>query len=358
LVLVEGAGSPAETNLRANDIANMGFAQAAGVPVVLTADIQCGHAIAALVGAHAVLDAADRGCIRGFIINKFRGDARLFTEGLATIERYTGWPSLGVVPWLPTARWLPAEDAASLDAATTHTDSSVRIGILQLPHIANFDDFDPLLHEPGVVVEYIQPGKPLPGDLRLLIIPGSKSTIADLEFLYAQGWHIDIAAHVRRGGRVLGICGGYQMLGRTIADPQGIEGAPRTVQGLDLLDVDTVLSAKKVLRRVHGRLRAGDAAFSGYEMHLGVTTGPATRLPYLRFEDGSEDGATATNHRVAGCYVHGLFHHTEARQALLESLGATSARHDHDVEVDRALDDIAQSLAAALDIEQLLAISR
>ena len=363
LVLVEGAGSPAETNLRANDIANMGFAHAAGVPVVLAADVERGHAIAALVGAHAVLDAADRERIRGFVINKFRGDARLFADGLTTIERYTGWRSLGVVPWLPAATWLPAEDAASLDTTATCRDGSgrggsVRIGILRLPHIANFDDFDPLQQEPSVAVDFIQPGQPLPADLRLLIIPGSKATIADLEFLYEQGWHIDIAAHVRRGGRVLGICGGYQMLGRTIADPQGIEGAPRTLQGLGLLEVDTELTATKTLRAVAGRLHLSAAAFSGYEMHVGITTGAGTRLPYLHCSDGTDNGATAANGRVAGCYVHGLWHHTQARRALLRSLGTETAGHDHREQVDHALDRIADSLAIALDVDQLLALAK
>lgn len=358
LVLVEGAGSPAETNLRAHDIANMGFAQATGVPVVLAADIERGHAIAALVGAHAVLDAADRERIRGFVINKFRGDARLFADGLTTIERYTGWPSLGVVPWLPAAAWLPAEDAASLDTTAIRHDGSVRIGILRLPHIANFDDFDPLQHEPNLAVDYIQPGQPLPADLRLLIIPGSKATISDLQFLYDQGWHIDIAAHVRRGGRVLGICGGYQMLGRTIADPQGIEGTPRTLQGLGLLELDTVLTAKKALRTVTGHLHDSAAAFSGYEMHLGITTGPDSRHPYLHFSDGSNDGAITANGRVAGCYVHGLLQHTEARQALLGSIGTASAGHDHREAVDQALDRIGETLATTLDIDRLLAISQ
>jgi len=358
LVLVEGAGSPAETNLRAHDIANMGFAHAADVPVVLAADIERGHAIAALAGAHAVLDPADRARIRGFIINKFRGDVRLFDDGLRTIERHTGWPSLGVVPWLSAATRLPAEDAASLEASLpARNGAQIRIGILKLPHIANFDDFDPLLLEPAVSVEYILPGRPLPGDLHLVIIPGSKATVADLEFLYGQGWHIDLAAHVRRGGRILGICGGYQMLGRSIDDRDGIEGAPRMLAGLGYLEVDTILTQRKTLRRVDGQLADGGARFSGYEMHMGATTGPDTIRSYLSFADGSPDGAISKDGVVAGCYVHGLFQQSAARRALLAQLGAHGGSIDYATSVDTALDEIAATLAGSLDIDALRALA-
>jgi adenosylcobyric acid synthase len=358
LVIVEGAGSPAETNLRAHDIANMGFAHAADVPAVLVADIERGHAIAALVGAHAVLDDADRDRIRGFIINKFRGDARLFTAGIATVERYTSWPGLGVVPWLPAATRLPAEDAASLVMPGDQDAGKKRIGILRLPHIANFDDFDPLLQEAHVTVKYVQPGEAIPAGLSLVIIPGSKATLTDLEFVHAQGWHIDLAAHVRRGGRVLGICGGYQMLGNTVNDPQGIEGAARKVHGLGLLQVDTELIARKTLRLVAGKLQDSGARFAGYEMHVGMTCGPGTGRPFASLEDGSQDGAVSPDGRVAGCYVHGLFNHTEARQAILAWVGAASLQHDHECAIEKALNDIAARLATSLDIDALTQIAR
>jgi len=360
LVLVEGAGSPAETNLREHDIANMGFAHVADVPVILAADIERGHAIAALAGAHAVLDVPDRNRIRGFIINKFRGDTRLFAEGLLTIQRHTGWPGFGVVPWLPAAARLPAEDAASLEAALpSHTGGPVRIGILKLPHIANFDDFDPLLLDPQLSIEYILPGRALPAGLQLVIIPGSKATVSDLEFLYREGWHIDLAAHVRRGGRVLGICAGYQMLGRSIDDREGLEGPPRTIEGLGYLDVDTVLASRKALRIVAGHFCDSDATFSGYEMHMGVTRGAdGERRPYLRFRDGSFDGASSSDGRVAGCYVHGLVRDPSARQWLLSTLGAASSGIDYDSSVDSALDEIATTLATTLDIGALLALSQ
>ncbi|HEY4367021.1 MAG TPA: cobyric acid synthase [Steroidobacteraceae bacterium] len=360
LVLVEGAGSPAETNLRAHDIANMGFAHAADVPVILAADIERGHAIAALAGAHTVLDAADRNRIRGFLINKFRGDARLFSEGLLTIQSHTGWPGLGVVPWLPAAARLPAEDAASLESLLPlRTQGLVRIGILKLPHIANFDDFDPLLLESQLSVQYVLPSQPLPADLHLVVIPGTKSTIADLEFLYAAGWHIDLAAHVRRGGRVLGICGGYQMLGRTIDDRAGIEGAPKTITGLGYLDVHTVLAPRKTLRSVSGRFCDDNATFSGYEMHMGVTDGPDSVMhPCVQLSDGSFDGAVSNDRRVMGCYVHGLFQDTNARQWLLNALGTASDQADYGDSVDSALDEIAAILASAIDIDTLMEISR
>jgi adenosylcobyric acid synthase len=348
LVLVEGAGSPAETNLRAGDIANMGFARAAGVPVVLVGDIDRGHVIAALVGAHAVLDEGDRAMIRGFLINKFRGDPSLFDDGRAEIVRRTGWADLGMAPWLAAARALPAEDAMVLDRVTGE-GRRVRIVVPLLSRIANFDDFDPLQAEPAVDFAFIPPGTPLPGDADLVILPGTKATLADLAFLLAQGWDIDLAAHVRRGGRVLGVCGGYQMLGRRISDPDGVEGAPGEAAGLGLLDVETVLTGEKTLRAVAGRL--GEAAFEGYEMHVGRTSGEAA--PLLAFDDGGADGALSADGRVAGCYVHGLFNRPEARAAILAQFGAASSGVDQRQAVDTALDDLAAALEQAFDIEAL-----
>jgi adenosylcobyric acid synthase len=351
LVLVEGAGSPAETNLRRGDIANMGFAAAANIPVVLVGDIDRGHVIAQLAGAHAVLDAADRARIKGFIINKFRGDPRLFDDGRSEIVRRTGWPDLGLAPWLAAARSLPAEDAVMLDCPERARDR-IRIVALMLPRIANFDDFDPLRAEPEVEFSYLPPGQALPGDVDLLIIPGTKATLADLSFLRAQGWDVDVRAHVRRGGRVLGICGGYQMLGRRIADPEGLEGPPEAAEGLGLLEVETVLQAQKVLRPISGRLADG-AAFDGYEIHAGRTVGPGAQRPFLRFADGTSDGAVSPNGRVAGAYVHGLFSRADARAALLRPLGAIATTVDHHTRVDAALTEIASALAEALDIEAL-----
>ena len=354
-VIVEGAGSPAETNLRAHDIANMGFAHAANVPVVLVGDIDRGHVIAALVGAHAVLDARDRERVRGFIINKFRGDVELFRAGLDTIATRTAWESFGVVPWLHAAGALPAEDAMQLEhGRLVRAAAAVHVAIPHLPHIANFDDFDPLRFEPDVQLEFVAPGRPLPLDADLIILPGSKATIADLEFCRAQGWHIDLQAHVRRGGRVLGICAGYQMLGKLIEDPQHIEGARASSAGLGLLDVRSTMTADKTLRAVTGVELATGARIGGYEMHLGATTGPGASRPMIRFDDSTVDGAISPDGRIAGCHVHGLFADPAFRTAYLSTLGVRSSGEDHAQRVDRALDEIAAALESALAIDRLL----
>ena len=353
LVIVEGAGSPAEINLRQGDIANMGFALAADVPVVLVGDIDRGHVIAALVGAKAVLDEADGAAIKGFIINKFRGDPKLFDDGRAEIVTRTGWPDMGMVPWLAAARRLPAEDAVVLGEAAETGDRRVRIAVPILRHIANFDDFDPLQAEPSVDLLYIPPGTPLPGDADLVILPGSKATLSDLAFVRAQGWDIDIRAHVRRGGRVLGICGGFQMLGRSVGDPDGIEGPAGSAEGLGLLDVDTVLSGDKVLEPCRGRTVVGAGAYDGFEMHMGRTTGAGLGRPLLRREDGTGEGAVSADGRVAGCYIHRLFDAGAARAALLAEWGAASEAVDHHVAVNAALDEVAAELEIHLDIAAL-----
>lgn len=354
-VVVEGAGSPAEINLRSRDIANMGFARAAGVPVVLVGDIDRGGVIASLVGTHTVIDPADAAMIQGFIVNKFRGDLALFDDGLRGIAAATGWASIGVVPWLSAAARLPAEDAVALgrerDAGT-----GPLIAVPMLSRIANFDDFDALAHEPGVRLALVPPGQPLPGDAALVVLPGTKATIADLAFCRAQGWDVDLAAHVRRGGRVLGICGGYQMLGRTVSDPRGVEGLAGTVEGLGLLPIDTVIASEKQTRDVSGMFVGSDAAFAGYEIHAGLTTVEPGAAHFLRFADGTRDGATAQDGRIAGCYVHGLFDRPAARAHLMRQLGAASDGLDrHDV-IDAALEEIAERLEQVLDIEALISL--
>jgi adenosylcobyric acid synthase len=355
IVLVEGAGSPAEINLRAGDIANMGFAAAADVPVVLVGDIDRGGVIASLAGTHLVLEPDERARIRGFIINKFRGDIRLFDQGLAAVTRLTGWPSLGVVPWLPQAAWLPAEDAVDLDRAT----QSASINIIAVPvfaRIANFDDLDPLGMEPGVKLVFVRPGEPIPGNAAVVILPGSKSTIGDLAFLRAQGWDIDIKAHVRRGGHVLGLCGGYQMLGQNIADPEGIEGPAVKVEGLGLLDISTVMSADKSTKLVRGIHSATGAAIEGYEIHLGHSVGRDCARPVVMI-GGHPDGASTADGRVQGTYVHGLFTGDAFRKAWLANLGFASSLA-YTSQIESALDALADHLDAHLDIEAILNIAR
>ena len=355
LVIVEGAGSPAEVNLRANDLANMGFAQAARVPVVLAGDIDRGGVIAQMVGTQAVLDPGDAALIKGFVINKFRGDPRLFDDGYALIAARTGWAGLGVIPWFAEAHRLPAEDAA--DLRHRNSGAGFRIIVPQLARIANFDDLDPLMAEPGVSVEVIPPGRPLPVEADLILIPGSKSTIADLAFLRAQGWDIDIAAAMRRGARVLGLCGGYQMLGRTIADPDGIEGPPATVPGLGLLAVDTVMTQDKRVTQTEARHLASGEVAQGYEIHLGRTRGADCARPLFSVA-GAPEGAMRSDGQVMGSYLHGMFAADGFRRAFLRGLGAQAGGVAYGAQVEATLDALADHLETHADVDALLRIAR
>lgn len=358
LVIVEGAGSAAEINLRANDIANMGFARAADAPVVLVGDIDRGGVIAQLVGCKAVLAEEDAAMIEGFIVNKFRGDASLFDDGMRFIAQRTGWRSLGLVPYFDAAARLPAEDAFGLRAQTGASGEGVVVAVPLLPHIANFDDLDPLKAEPGVEIVFVPPGAPLPAQARLVILPGSKATIADLAALRANGWDIDLYAHLRRGGRVFGVCGGYQMLGRVIRDPAGLEGPAGEAQGLGLLDIETTLTGEKTLLRVSGRAAQYDAPFSGYEMHVGETAGADCARPVFRFDDGRVDGAAARDGAVAGAYVHGLFSDDSFRAAFLRDIGASVSSLRFEQEIEETLDRLADHCAQHIDLDALLEIAR
>jgi adenosylcobyric acid synthase len=356
LVLVEGAGSASEINLRSGDIANMGFARAANVPVVLIGDIERGGVIASLVGTHAVLPVDDAAMIRGFLVNRFRGDPALFAAGMEEIARRTGWASLGLIPFFTEAHRLPAEDALGLDSARpAKPGAKLRIAVPILPRISNFDDLDPLEAEPSIEVIRVKPGSPLPGDAQLVILPGSKSTIPDLAELRANGWDIDLAAHVRRGGHVLGLCGGYQMLGRSIADPDGIEGPAGTVPGLGLLDVETVLSDEKRLAAVTGETTDG-VAFAGYEMHMGVTEGPARGCPFCHI-GGAPEGAVSADGRIIGTYAHGLFTDDRQRAAWLERLGAGPAQTAYEDGVEATLNALAAHIEAHIDLDHLLELA-
>ena len=355
IVVVEGAGSPAEINLRAGDIANMGFARAADVPVILVGDIDRGGVIAAVVGTRAVLDAADAAMIRGFLINKFRGDLSLFEDGYRQIEERSGWRGFGVVPWLNAVARLPSEDAVVLERPVASIEAPIVIACPVLPRISNFDDLDPLKLEPAVDLRMIGPGQPIPGDAALVILPGSKATIADMRAMVEQGWDIDIRAHHRRGGAVLGLCGGYQMLGRTIRDPDGIEGSVREINGLGLLEVDTILAGAKTLEQVRGRALTAD--FHGYEMHMGRTEGPGCARPFAMLGN-KPDGAISPDGRVMGSYVHGLLASTQLRAALLQRIGATSAEADYDRSVEDALDALAAHLERHCGIDAMVALAR
>lgn len=354
LVIVEGAGSPAEINLRRGDIANMGFAEAAGVPVVLVGDIDRGGVIAQLVGTWSVLPDADRNRIKGFLVNKFRGDVQLFDEGMDEITRRTGWAPLGVLPWFSEAWRLPAEDV--MDLAAPRAGGALKIAVPRLNRIANFDDLDPLTAEPGVSVVIVEPGRALPGDAALVLIPGTKSTIADLAAFRANGWDIDLAAHVRRGGHVLGLCGGYQMLGREVADPDGIEGPAGRVPGLGLLDVATRLTPAKTLALSEASHPATGELVSGYEIHLGVTEGPDRTRAWLDVA-GRAEGAASADGRVRGTYLHGLFASDGFRRAYLAGLGAAVSGFSYGDGVEHTLDALAAHVEAHLDLDGLLALA-
>ncbi len=355
VVIVEGAGSPAEVNLRPGDIANMGFAAAADVPVVLAGDIDRGGVIAQIVGTQAVMDAADVARVTGFIINRFRGDPELFSEGYETIERRTGWRGYGVLPWFADAWRLPAEDA--LDVGRRRGKGNVRIACLRLSRIANFDDLDPLSQEPGVDLTMLGPGEPIPGNVDLVIVPGSKSTRGDLEYLRAQGWDIDLLAHRRRGGRILGICGGFQMLGRSVADPDGVEGPPGADPGLGLLDVATTMSPKKCLTEVLALHVGTGQPFRGYEIHVGETKGPDRARPFAHV-DGRPEGAVSADGLVSGSYLHGMFQDDAFRAAFLAEFGEPASSFAYSETLERTLDALADHMEAHLDVKGLLALAR
>ncbi len=363
IVIVEGAGSPAETNLRRGDIANMGFARHAGVPVCMVGDIDRGGVIASLVGTAVVLDPADATMVAGFIINKFRGDPTIFAPGVRAIEQQTGWPCFGVVPWIPAAARLPSEDSVALaDSAGSgrpagETGSRLKVAVPLLSSIANHDDLDPLAAEPEVDCVVVPPGKPIPRDTDLVLLLGTKSTVSDLLFCRNQGWDHDIIAHARSGGRVLGICGGMQILGRAVHDPLGVDGPAGSVEGLGLLDIETTMEERKIVRPASGRCATSGVPVQGYEIHNGRVTGPDLERPVFHLADGP-DGAQTPGGRIAGVHLHGLFTSDDYRRAWLSELGA---RPQLDLEfeqvVENALDEVAGGLEEAIDLERLLAIA-
>ncbi len=365
LVLVEGAGSASEVNLRANDIANMGFARAADVPVILVGDIDRGGVIAQIVGTKAVIDPKDAAMIAGFVVNRFRGDPALFATGMEFIESRTGWPALGLVPHLAAAADLPAEDGMGLGRngliQGEKDGAAAVVAVIVLPSIANFDDLDPLAAEPGLRLVAVRPGETIPPEARLVILPGSKATLSDLDVLTAAGFHHDLAVHRRRGGAILGLCGGFQMLGRRVSDPLGIEGPARSCDGLGHLDVETELTGDKSLVAVTGRSVADGASLSGYEMHVGRTAGPDCSRPFARLDDGGAgrfDGARSADGLVAGTYLHGLFSDDAQRGALLARLGLSGSDLNYEARVEAALDALSAHLAAHVDLDRLWEIAR
>ena len=356
LMLVEGAGSPAEVNLRQGDIANMGFAEARDLPVVLIGDIDRGGVIASLVGTHGLLEPGERARLRGYIVNKFRGDPSLFDNAHPIIETRTGMRPIGVLPWFDDASNLPAEDILDLEDRRSEQDG-IKIAVPKWPRLSNFDDLDPLAAEPDVSVVFVRPGEPFPGDADLIILPGSKATLADLVAFRAHGWDVDLHAHIRRGGLVLGLCGGFQMLGRTLADPGGIEGEPATMPGLGWFDMHTTLTSEKTLIEAEGVVRQSGLTVQGYEMHVGRSEGPALAHPFVDL-DGKPEGAVSEDGRIIGCYMHGLFANDAFRQDFLNRIrdrNASSVAYER--LVDETLDRLADHLAGHLDIDALTAMT-
>lgn len=318
VVMVEGAGSPAEINLRAGDIANMGFAQAVDCPVILIADINRGGVFAHLVGTLELLSESEQARVKGFVINRFRGDIALLQPGLDWLEQRTGKPVIGVLPYVMDLH-LEAEDGIDQRQIEKHAHV-LKVVVPVLPRISNHTDFDPLRLHPQVDLQFVGPGQPIP-PADLIILPGSKSVCSDLAYLRANGWDTAISRHLRYGGKVLGICGGLQMLGEHVHDPLGLEGPSGSSAGLGLLAFSTRLEAEKQLRNVRGRLTLENAEVSGYEIHAGVTTGPALELPAVQLDDGRCDGACSADGQILGTYLHGVFESPAACSALLRWAG-------------------------------------
>ncbi|MBK1665406.1 cobyric acid synthase CobQ [Rhodospirillum rubrum] len=363
LVIVEGAGSNAEVYLRASDITNMKLAENADLPVVVVGDIDRGGALAAIVGTHALLTEDERARVVGYIINKFRGDLSLFEPACTVMTERTGWPWLGVVRWFESADRLPAEDALALERPAEGSGKGLRVAVPQLSRVANFDDIDPLAAEPGVEVRWIRPGHPIPAETDVVILPGSKVTRADLDVLRREGWDIDILAHVRRGGRVVGLCAGFQMLGKVVRDPEGIEGPPGETAGLGLLDIETVIGGEKHLVDIAVTDRRSGQPIRGYEMHMGRTTGPGLERPWFLLDDGAggparREGAVSADGLVSGAYIHGLFGGDDFRGHWLSGLGAAASGLDFEARTEAALEALADHLEANLDLDALLAFAR
>jgi len=352
VVLVEGAGSPAEINLRDKDIANMGFAEAVDCPVWLVGDIDRGGVFAHLYGTLALLSASEQARITGLIINRFRGDVGLLTPGLDWLMEKTGKPVLGVLPYLQGLH-LEAEDALPCDAGLVKDAERLRVAVPVLARISNHTDLDPLRLHPQVEVRWVRAGEALPPS-DLIILPGSKSTRSDLQRLREQGWEADLRRHLRYGGKVIGICGGFQMLGRWIHDPAGLEGEPGSSPGLGLLDFTTTLEPEKQLHRVEGRLELEDAFVTGYEIHAGVSAGPALEKPAIRLNDGRPDGALSADGQLFGSYLHGLFDAAPARDALLRWAGlAVRETPDYRQLREDGINRLADAIETHLDLKGL-----
>ena len=357
LVLVEGAGAATETWIKHCDITNMRLAEEADLPVVLLTDNDRGGALAAVVGSWMLHDEAERARVKGILVNKFRGYFSLYEPACRTMTEITGWPFLGVARWFEAAGRLPAEDALALERPATGSGAGLIVAVPHLDGVANFDDLDPLGAEPGVDLRWIRHGQPIPPEADVVLLPGSKTTRAALATLRAQGWDVDIRAHLRRGGRVVGICAGFQMLGCVVRDPEGIEGPAGETEGLGLLDLETVMTRDKMLTEVQATDSLSGQALAGYEMHMGRTTGPGLDRPWFRL-DGRPEGAVSGDGRVMGSYLHGLFGADGFRGHWIAAMGGRASGLDHAAQIETTLDGLADQLEEDLDLDALLALAK
>jgi len=353
VILTEGAGSPAEINLREGDIANMGFAEAVDCPVLLIADIERGGVFAHLVGTVALLSPSEQARIVGFVINRFRGDLALLEPGLRWLTEYSGKPVLGVLPYLHGLA-LDAEDAINRETHPGSGAAQLKVVVPTFPRISNHTDFDPLRRHPQVDLQYVGSGARLP-PADLVVLPGSKSVRGDLDWLRSSGWTEYLERHLRYGGKLIGICGGFQMLGRAISDPLGLEGPPGVSPGFGWLEMETQLEAEKQLRNVTGVLSLGNAPMKGYEIHAGVTRGRALQKPSAMLEGGRADGALSDDGQILGTYVHGIFEAPEACVALLQWAGIKGAQRLDYVSVrERAIERLADIVESHVDMKKVL----
>lgn len=363
LILVEGAGSPAEINLRKGDIANMGFATELGIPTLIIGDIDRGGVIASIVGTNVILSEKDKNNIVGFIINKFRGDASLFENGIQEIQKRTSWDFYGLVPFYNDACYLPAEDSHDLDKVLINSidpSHNINIAIPIMNKISNFDDLDPLRIQKNINLVFIRPNEALPEDTDIVLLIGSKSTIKDMLELKANGWDKQIINCHKKGGIIIGLCGGYQMLGKMIHDPEKIESSQSKCQGLGLLDITTIMKKDKIVNKVSGRHIQTDSSINGYEIHLGQTEGPDCSQP-LFYLNGRFDGATSMDKRVYGTYLHGFFHNKELIQWLYRLLNkeiGNSQIIDYEKHLNKNLDNLSDHLEKCIDWEQVLKTSK
>ncbi|MBZ4021748.1 cobyric acid synthase CobQ [Rhodobacter sp. TJ_12] len=357
LVLVEGAGAATETWIKKTDITNMRLAKEADLPVVLVTDNDRGGALAAVVGSWMLHDEEERARVKGILVNKFRGYFSLYEPACRTMTEMTGWPFMGVARWFEGATQLPAEDSLALERPAQAGGAGLVIAVPHLDGVANFDDLDPLGAEPGVDLRWVRQGQPIPAEADVVLLPGSKTTRKALETLRAQGWDVDIRAHLRRGGRVVGICAGYQMLGRVVRDPEGIEGDPGETEGLGLLDLETVISGEKALVEISARDTISGQQVQGYEMHMGRTTGPGLEQPWFNLE-GRPEGAVSHDGRVMGGYLHGIFGADGFRDYWLAQMGGRASGRDHEAQIEATLDALADQLENDLDLDALLALAK